>query len=102
MAKTYPTSRLYKLSNGSAQGWIYAVKSRGMYLTLYRFYSSRTAAVNGMKYIQWLFPGTKEGRRMIRAKMIVAKTEKGWGVFQSSPHKQYQITERNVGKYLIK
>lgn len=96
----YPEKKLYTLKN--AVGTILAVKHRGEYYTLYKFYSSRTTAVNGMKYVQWLFPGTKEGRRVIRSKMIVAKTEKGWGVFQSSPYKQYQITDKNVSKYLVK
>lgn len=103
----YPLTKVYRLKNGSAQGWIYAIKRAGQYWHLYRFFSSRTAAINGMKHTQWSFGVSgAQIRRHEASSMTVAKvkTMSGdikWGVFQHSPHREYQITDKDVGKYLV-
>lgn len=97
MATKYPTKPLYKLKNASAQGWVYAIKKDGLYWPLYKIFSSHRAAINGMT---GLLP--TRGKKSGLAHLTVQKTEKGWGVFQCSRHKQYQITDKNVGEYLVK
>ena len=93
----YPMKKLYKMRNQSSQGWVYSIKHKGLYFHLYKFFSSRSAAIKGMKWLlkTWGGKGTL-------AYLTVAKTEKGWGVFQSSRSKQFQITDRNAGQYLVK
>ena len=96
MAEKYPMKQLFKLKNASFQGWVYAIKKDGLFWPLYRFFSSHTAATNGMNVL------LKGSRGTNLAHMTVQKTKEGWGVFQSSRHKQYQITDKNVGEYLVK
>jgi hypothetical protein len=107
MPPSYPLTRVYRLKNGSAQGWVYSIKRAGQYWHLYKFFSSRTAAINGMKHTQWSFGisgamiRNQKAASMTVAKVQTVSGEIKWGVFQHSPHREYQITDANVGKYLM-
>lgn len=107
MPQAHPPTKAYRLKNGSAQGWVYSIKRAGQYWHLYKFYSSRVAAIKGMKNTQWAFGVSgamirnRQASSMTVAKIKTVSGEIKWGVFQHSPHKQYQITDANVGKYLM-